>query len=54
MPELVQSFFKAYPETSIRSLEGHHEDLVKGLRAAEVEIAITYDLKIAEDIHSCR
>jgi len=50
MPELVQSFFKAYPETSIRSLEGHHEDLVKGLRAAEVEIAITYDLQIAEDI----
>jgi DNA-binding transcriptional LysR family regulator len=50
MPELVQSFLKAYPETKIRSLESHQEDLVKGLRAAQIEIAITYDLQITEDI----
>lgn len=50
MPELVQSFLKAYPETSIRSLESHQEDLVGGLRAARIEVAITYDLQIAQDI----
>jgi DNA-binding transcriptional LysR family regulator len=50
MPELVQSFLKAYPEASMRSLESHQEDLVKGLRAAEIEVAITYDLQITEDI----
>jgi DNA-binding transcriptional LysR family regulator len=50
MPELVQSFLKAHPETSIRSLESHQEDLVKGLRGAQIEVAITYDLQITDDI----
>jgi DNA-binding transcriptional LysR family regulator len=51
MPELVQAFLKAYPETQIRSLESHQEGLVASLRAAEIEVAVTYDLQISEDIN---
>jgi DNA-binding transcriptional LysR family regulator len=51
MPELVQSFLRAYPETKIRSVESHQEDLSKSLRAAEIEVAITYDLQIRDDIN---
>jgi DNA-binding transcriptional LysR family regulator len=50
MPELVQSFLMAYPESSIRSMEGHQEQLVESLRSARIEIAITYDLQIRDDI----
>jgi DNA-binding transcriptional LysR family regulator len=50
MPELVQAFLKSFPETQIRTLESHQEGLVKSLRAAEIEVAITYDLQIGEDI----
>jgi DNA-binding transcriptional LysR family regulator len=50
MPELVQSFLKAFPETQVRCQEGHQEGLLKSLRAAEIEIAITYDLQISEDV----
>jgi DNA-binding transcriptional LysR family regulator len=50
MPELVQSFLKAFPETQVRSLESHQEGLLESLRSAEIEIAITYDLQISEDV----
>jgi DNA-binding transcriptional LysR family regulator len=50
MPEVVNSFLKAYPETRIRSLESHQEGLLKSLRCAESEVAITYDLQITEDV----
>lgn len=50
MPEIVQSFLKAFPETRIRSVESHQEDLVRSLRAAEIEVAVTYDLQIRDDI----
>jgi DNA-binding transcriptional LysR family regulator len=50
MPELVHAFLKAYPETRIRSVENDQEGLLKNLRAAEIEVAVTYDLQISEDI----
>jgi DNA-binding transcriptional LysR family regulator len=50
MPELVQSFVKAFPGTQVRSQENHQEGLLKSLRAAEIEIAITYDLQISDDV----
>jgi DNA-binding transcriptional LysR family regulator len=50
MPELVQSFLKAFPGTQVRSQESHQEGLLKSLRAAEIEVAITYDLQISEDV----
>jgi DNA-binding transcriptional LysR family regulator len=51
MPELVQAFLETFPESRIRSLENHQEGLIKGLRAAEIEVAITYDLQISDDIN---
>jgi DNA-binding transcriptional LysR family regulator len=50
MPELVNSFLKAFPEVSIRSQDNHQEGLLKSLRAAEIEVAITYDLQLNDDI----
>ncbi|MGO9930390.1 MAG: LysR substrate-binding domain-containing protein [Steroidobacteraceae bacterium] len=50
MPELVQSFLKAFPETQIRLVESDQEGLLKSLRAAEIELAITYDLQISDDV----
>ena len=50
MPELVQSFLKAFPDTQVRSEEGHQEGLLTSLREARIELAITYDLEIRDDI----
>jgi DNA-binding transcriptional LysR family regulator len=50
MPELVQSFLKNNPEVQVRSQDGHQQGLLKRLRAAEIEVAITYDLQISDDI----
>jgi DNA-binding transcriptional LysR family regulator len=50
MPELTQSFLKAFPETQMRCHENHQEGLLRSLREAETEVAITYDLQISEDI----
>ncbi len=50
MPEVVNSFLKAYPETQIHPLEGDQEMLLTSLRRAETELALTYDLQISDDI----
>jgi DNA-binding transcriptional LysR family regulator len=50
MPELVQAFLKAFPDTQIRSQEGHQEGLLSKLREAQIELAITYDLQISDDM----
>jgi DNA-binding transcriptional LysR family regulator len=50
MPEVVRSFQKAFPGTHLRSVESHQEGLLQRLRAAEIEVAITYDLQISDDI----
>lgn len=44
-PELCQGFAKAYPETEVTQVEDHHEGLVERLRNAQIDVAITYDLK---------
>jgi DNA-binding transcriptional LysR family regulator len=50
MPEVTQSFLKAFSETQILCRENHQEGLLRSLREAETEIAITYDLQISDDI----
>jgi DNA-binding transcriptional LysR family regulator len=50
MPELVHAFLKAFPDAQVRSMESHQQGLVESLRAARIELAITYDLQISEDI----
>jgi DNA-binding transcriptional LysR family regulator len=49
-PELSHSFTTAFPDTQIRHVEGDHEKLFEKLRRAEVDIAVMYDLQVAEDI----
>jgi DNA-binding transcriptional LysR family regulator len=50
MPELMQSFLKAFADTRMLSRENHQEGLLHSLRESETEVAITYDLQISDDI----
>ena len=50
MPELTQSFLRAFPETRVRVRENHQEGLLQSLRESATEVAITYDLQISDDI----
>jgi DNA-binding transcriptional LysR family regulator len=50
MPEVASAFLKGFPDVRLRSLESDQEGLLAGLRRAETEVAITYDLQISEDI----
>ncbi len=50
MPATVQAFLKANPEAGLRSQEGDQEGLLRGLRQASIEVAVTYDLQVGEDV----
>jgi DNA-binding transcriptional LysR family regulator len=50
MPELSHSFMAAYPGTDIRQSERDQEALLDGLRRVEIDVAVTYDLQIGNDI----
>ncbi|MBR2689379.1 MAG: LysR family transcriptional regulator [Aquamicrobium sp.] len=50
VPELSNGFVAAFPETTIRHVEGNQEDLLRGLRRSEVDVALTYDLQVPDDI----
>ena len=50
VPELTHSFGSAFPAVSITLTEGNHEELFRGLRHSELDLAICYDLHIPEDI----
>jgi DNA-binding transcriptional LysR family regulator len=50
MPELAHSFTEAYPGTKIRQIELNQEKILEALRSAEIDVAITYDLQIPEEI----
>lgn len=50
MPELSHSFTSAFPTTRIRHYDHDQERLLDGIRRAEIDIAITYDLQIPEGI----
>ncbi|MDR3517683.1 MAG: LysR family transcriptional regulator [Azospirillaceae bacterium] len=50
MPELCHSFVASFPRTELHQNVAHQEILVAGLRRAEIDIALTYDLDIPSDI----
>lgn len=50
MPELCQGFVQRYKETRLTQFVGHQEELFEGLRRAEIDVAITYDLELPDDI----
>ena len=50
MPELAGSFMRANPGCTIEPTAHHQEDLLQGLRRAQIDVALTYDLQAGEDI----
>ncbi|WP_315837633.1 LysR family transcriptional regulator [Bradyrhizobium prioriisuperbiae] len=50
MPELTHSFTTAYPGAEVRQLATNQERLLDGLRRAEIDVVITYDLDLTEGI----
>lgn len=46
VPELAQTFVAAYPSVEITHTEADHERLIDGLRRAEIDAIITYDLNV--------
>jgi DNA-binding transcriptional LysR family regulator len=49
MPALSNSFTAKHPGTDIRQSDRHQEDLLNGLQRAEIDVAVTYDLRISSD-----
>ncbi len=50
VPELSHSFTSAFSAIRVRHMEGNQEQLFEGMRRSEVDIALTYDLQLPEDI----
>ncbi len=50
LPELCYSFCASFPRTTITQTVSHHEALIEGLRHAEIDMALLYDLDIPKDI----
>lgn len=50
MPELAHGFTSAFPASQIRLQEANQELLLEGLRRAEIDVAVTYDLQIPDGI----
>lgn len=48
--ELRRSFEAAFPESRVSHIEAHQVGLLDMLRRAEIDIALTYDLEIPQDI----
>lgn len=50
LPELALAFTSAFPGTTIRPHVDHQETMLNGLRSAAIDVAVTYDLSIPDDI----
>ena len=50
LPVLRQRFEQQHPDAHVRQLESHQPDLFGLLRRAEIDLAITYDLEVPQDI----
>lgn len=50
MPELSHAFAQAFPQASVAQMVGDHEQLLKGLASGEIDVAISYDLMIPDNI----
>ena len=50
LPELRTGFQAANPRVTFQQAEGHQTDLIQMLRRADIDVAVTYDLEIPNDI----
>lgn len=50
LPELALGFTGRFPQVRLSPMADHQEVLLNGLRHATLDVAITYDLQIPEDV----
>lgn len=50
MPELAHGFIAAYPRATIRQTAANLEWLLQALERAEIDVALTYDMRIPDGI----
>lgn len=50
VPELCHRFQETYPGVEFNLEEGDHEALMTGLRNADLDLVLTYDLQVPEEI----
>ncbi|QEI08227.1 LysR family transcriptional regulator [Pigmentiphaga aceris] len=50
-PEVIFGFARAFEKVDVQMLEGDQEVLMSKLHALEIDLAITYDLHLGDDIH---
>ena len=50
VPALRREFEQAYPQVQVRQVELDQSSLIERLRTAEIDVALTYDLKIPTDL----
>ena len=49
VPPLIKGFTSLHPKVTIRMAEGTQEDLFKGLRGGDFDLALLYDVDMPED-----
>lgn len=50
VPPLIRSFTSLHPKVTIRMREGTQDELFRGLRGGEVDVALLYDVDMPEDL----
>jgi len=50
IPELSHAFMASFPEARVHQVEGDQERLLEDLRRAAIDVALTYDLQLTDDI----
>jgi len=50
MPELLQAYQRRYPDARVTVVEANQVDLITKMQRAEVDVSITYDLELPQDI----
>ncbi|MGN6766834.1 MAG: LysR family transcriptional regulator [Rhizobiaceae bacterium] len=50
LPALRMDFERAYPEVRVRQFERHQGQLFEMLQRAEIDLALTYDIELSQDM----
>ncbi|RVV96615.1 LysR family transcriptional regulator [Mesobaculum littorinae] len=50
LPRVRRSFVAQFPEVAVRQSERDQQALIAALRAAEIDVALTYDLEVPPDL----
>ncbi|MEP6335104.1 MAG: LysR substrate-binding domain-containing protein, partial [Anderseniella sp.] len=49
-PQLAHAFSERHPGVDLNMVDGGHQDLLDKLRQVEIDVAISYDLQVPDDI----